>query len=158
VIVVIHEYKEDGNKDYIKIDEWDTWSADTTLSRIITPLLTQLKANAHGAPFVDSEDVPEHLKASVQDFEKLHIDGTTDSNWFNRYNYILDEIIWSMNEIANNKPGQSTFFDHSEVDKTEELMVQINTIKLDKEGLNKYENRIQNGCRLFGKYFQSLWT
>jgi hypothetical protein len=158
MIVIINEQTEKQKKDYIKIDKWDTWSADTTLSRIITPLLIQLKADKHGAPSVDNEDVPEHLRATEDDLKKFNSNGTVDSNWFNRYDYILDEIIWGMNEIATNKPGQSDFFDHSEVNNNDELMVQINTIKLDKDGLKKYEDRLQNSCLLFGKYFQSLWT
>jgi hypothetical protein len=158
MIVIINEQTEKQKKDYIKIDKWDTWSADTTLSRIITPLLIQLKADKHGAPLVDNEDVPEYLRATKDDFKKFKFDGSTDPNWFNRYDYILDEIIWGMNEIATNKPGQSKFFDHSEVNNNDELMIQINAIKLDEKGLKKYEDRLQNSCLLFGKYFQSLWT
>ena len=48
--------------DYVKIDRWDTWSMDHTLAFIILPMLKQLKADKHGAPFVDDEDVPEHLR------------------------------------------------------------------------------------------------
>jgi hypothetical protein len=158
MIVIINEQTESQKKDYIKIDKWDTWSADTTLSRIITPLLIHLKADKHGAPLVDNEDVPEHLRATEDDLKKFKDNGNVDSNWFNRYDYILDEIIWGMNEIATNKPGLSVFFDHSEVNNNDELMVQINRIKLDTEGLKKYEDRLQNSCLLLGKYFQELWT
>ena len=38
---------------YVKIDYWDTWSMDHTLSYIIVPMLKQLKATKHGAPYVD---------------------------------------------------------------------------------------------------------
>jgi hypothetical protein len=29
--------------------------------------------------------------------------------------------------------------------------------RFDKEGYNKYRERINNGFRLFGKYYESLW-
>ena len=46
---------------YVKIDYWDTWSMDHTLSPIILPMLKQLKETKQGSPFVDDADVPEHL-------------------------------------------------------------------------------------------------
>ena len=49
---------------YIKIDKWDTWSMDSTLSPIILPMLKQLKATKHGAPYIDDEDVPAKLRAN----------------------------------------------------------------------------------------------
>jgi hypothetical protein len=48
----------------IKIDKWDTWSMDHTLSPIILPMLKQLKEVKHGAPNVEDEDVPEHLRST----------------------------------------------------------------------------------------------
>ena len=47
--------------DYVKIDKWDTWGMDSSLSIIILPMLKQLQATKHGAPSVDDEDVPEGL-------------------------------------------------------------------------------------------------
>jgi hypothetical protein len=32
-----------------------------------------------------------------------------------------------------------------------------NTYKCDYDGMKVVENRIQNGFRLFGKYYQNLW-
>jgi hypothetical protein len=66
-------------------------------------------------------------------------------------------MIWAMQEIADYKPGQDSFYDHSEVDETKDIMKQINAIKLDDVGLNAYNERLQKGCELFGKYFQALW-
>ena len=43
---------------YIKIDRWDAWSIEHTLSPIILPILKELKRVKHGAPFIDDEDVP----------------------------------------------------------------------------------------------------
>jgi hypothetical protein len=44
------------------------------------------------------------------------------------------------------------------VNENDDILQQIHAIKLDREGYDLYEARVQNGCRLFGKYFQSLWT
>ena len=50
--------------DYVKIDYWDTWSMDNTLSPIILPMLKQLRDTKQGSPYVDLEDVPEHLRTT----------------------------------------------------------------------------------------------
>ena len=42
--------------DYVKIDHWDTWSMDHTLSYIILPMLKQLRNTKHGYPVVDEDD------------------------------------------------------------------------------------------------------
>ena len=55
----------DRKIDYVKIDYWDTWSMDHTLGHIALPMLKQLKATKHGSPFVDDEDVPEHLRSTA---------------------------------------------------------------------------------------------
>jgi hypothetical protein len=36
-------------------------------------------------------------------------------------------------------------------------MVRSAPSRFDKEGYQKYGERIENGFRLFGKYYQSLW-
>ena len=62
-----------------------------------------------------------------------------------------------MQEIAKDDNGDSQFYDHSEVDESADFMTQVKQIKVDREGLKAYHDRIQNGCILFGKYFQALW-
>ena len=54
-------------KEYIKIDYWDTWSMDHTLSPIILKMLKQLKATKHGSGFIDMEDVPEHMRTQTHE-------------------------------------------------------------------------------------------
>ena len=51
----LHEKKK--RTVYVKIDKYDTWSMDHTLSLIIVPMLKQLKATQHGSPNVDDEDL-----------------------------------------------------------------------------------------------------
>ena len=116
----------------IIIHPWDTWSMDHTLSLIILPMLKQLKETTHGAPYVDYEDVPKELHPEI-----THDD--TDKNYFKRWEYVLDEMIYAFDCKAN-KDEVYMRFDIS-----------------DKEDMNLEQERISNGFRLFGKYYESLW-
>ena len=138
----------------IKIDPWDTWSADHTLALIIAPLLQKMKDDKQGAPHIDDADVPEHLRRSAA---PLQNGWGTDENWHLRWDYVLQEMLWSMQQIAADD-SESQFYDHSAVDESKGIMQQVNAIKIDTEGLKAHQERIQKGCELFGKYFQSLWS
>ena len=140
----------------IHIDKWDTWGADHTMALVIAPLLQQLKKDKHGSALVDDADVPEHLRSTVAPPKEN--DWDTDDNLHLRWDYVLDEMIWAMQEIASNNEGENQFYDYSEVDESENVMQQINKMKVDYEGITLYEARVQKGCELFGKYFQGLWT
>ena len=74
----------------VKIDRWDTWSMDDTLTPIILPMLKQLQATKHGAPFVENSDVPSRLYAT--DTKKRE---DTDEFWFERWDWVLNEMIWA---------------------------------------------------------------
>lgn len=137
----------------IRIDPFDTWGMDHTLSLIIVPMLKQLHATKHGAPNTDDDDVPEHLRSTSAAPKKNEWD--PDDNHFKRWDWIMDEMIWAMERIA--KDDDQEFYDHSEVDENADLHTQLSQMKVDVEGLERYHHRIQNGCRLFGKYFQNLW-
>ena len=149
--------------DYVKIDKWDTWSMDSTLTPIILPMLKQLKQSKHGAPFVDDEDVPEDLRSTSAP-AKEH-DWDTDDNHFKRWDWVMDQMIWSFEEL--NKDDWETQFFSGESDiqweKEEESgyskMVRgpNDTHKWDKDGYMKHNKRIQVGLVLFGKYFRNLW-
>jgi len=138
----------------IVIDPYDTWSMDHTLAIIIVPMLKQLKATTHGAPFVDDEYVPEHLRSTAAPPTENEWD--VDDNHFKRWDYVLDEMIWAMEQIVAHD-NEGLFFDHSEVDEEADLMEQIAQIKCDHEGLQKHHDRIANGTKLFGIFFQNLW-
>lgn len=113
---------------YVHIDYWDTWSMDITLADIIHPMLIQLKKTQHGAPCTDDDDVPEELRSTSARPKENEWD--TDEFHFERWDWILDEMIFA--------------FDQKIKDKWEG----------NNEELHK---RISNGFRLFGKYFESLW-
>jgi hypothetical protein len=138
----------------IAIDPYDTWSMDHTLALIIAPMLKQLKATKHGAPFVDDEYVPEHLRSTAAPPTENEWD--VDDNHFKRWDYVLDEMIWAMEQIVDHD-NEGLFFDHSEVDEEADLMEQIAQIKCDLPALDAHRKRITNGTKLFGIFFQNLW-
>ena len=85
----------------VKIDNYDVWNMDVTLAQIILPMLKRLKEVKHGAPQVDNEDVPENLRASVEDLKRLKKSGTVDENYFERWDYVLDRLIWTFERVIN---------------------------------------------------------
>jgi len=136
----------------IKLDPWDSWNADNTLAIIIAPLLKQLKETKHGAPLVDDEDVPEHLRSTAAPPKKDEWD--IDNNHFLRWDWVMDEMIFAFEKIAEDNwesefySGEVTFDESSDVK---------DTFKVDLEGIKKVRDRIDNGTRLFGKYYSGLW-
>lgn len=142
----------------LRIDPWDSWNADHTIAMIAAPLLKQLSETKQGAPYVDDQDIPESLGIRSTDAKPKESEYDIDEFHFTRWEWVLGEIIWAMQEIADHKPTEETFFDHSEVDENAGLMEQVQKIKIDREGLDAYHARLQNGCRLMGVYFMNLWS
>jgi len=144
---------------YVKIDQWDTWSMDHTLADIILPMLRQLKADKHGAPFTEDDDVPEYLRSYMAQPKENEWD--TDSLHFMRWDWILDEMIWAFEQkVADDADSQ--FFDHSECPtdpnaRLEDLTNGVSKVKYDEAGHRVWLDRKRNGFRLMGKYFENLW-
>lgn len=140
---------------YVKIDRWDTWSMDYTLSFIVVPMLKQLKETKHGAPFVDDEDVPEELKSTSAPPKENDYD--TDDNHFKRWDWALNEMIWAFEQNLDHD-SEDKFFDHAEWDEKEkDFGKNLHKIKIDQPGLKAHQDRKANGFRLFGKFYQGLW-
>ena len=140
---------------YVKIDRWDTWSMDYSLSFIVVPMLKQLKETKHGAPFVDDEDVPEELKSTSAPPKENEYD--TDENHFKRWDWALNEMIWAFEQNLDTN-SEEKFFDHAEWDEKEkDFGKNLHKIKIDQPGLKAHQDRKANGFRLFGKYYQGLW-
>lgn len=106
---------------------------DHTLSYIIVPMLIQLKDTNHGAPNVDYDDVPEELRPSEEWIKRYNYGGETDPYFFMRWDWILDEMIWAFTYKRDN----------------------FDTIL--EENVSEVQDRLSNGFRLFGKYYESLW-
>ena len=140
---------------YVKIDRWDTWSMDYTLSHVIVPMLKQLKETKHGSPFVDDEDVPEELKSTSAPPKENDYD--IDENHFKRWDWALNEMIWAFEQNLDHD-SEDKFFDHAEWDEKEkDFGKNLHKIKIDQAGLKVHQDRKANGFRLFGKYYQGLW-
>lgn len=138
---------------YVKIDRWDTWGMDHTLSLIILPMLKQLHATKQGAPLVDDEDVPDHLKSTSA--PKPQEEWDVDDNHFLRWDWVLAEMIWAFEQQADGSDDQ--FYDYGTRVPGESLQESVAKLKVDQEGLVAWQKRKTNGYRLFGKYYEALW-
>ena len=124
----------------IKIHKYDTWSMDHTLAHIVLPMLVQLKRTKHGAPMTDNADVPKELRMSKKDTTQFAKDGSTDDKYFKRWDWILDEMIWAFHQKCR-----------------DDWMEDYDYNKWDSEGAKAHQERMSNGFRLFGIYFENLW-
>lgn len=147
---------------YVKIDNYDAWGADHTLSLIALPLLKQLREQKHGAPHVDDCDVPEHLRSTSAPAKEHEWD--TDALHFDRWEWVLDEIIWAHQQEATDDPAEAECWQHDLPDASwpypaqgSQIEQMIGRIKCDDVKLKAFQARKQNGFRLFGKYYQALW-
>ena len=132
----VHLNKPGSKKEIhrVKIDKFDTWNMDVTLAYIIVPMLKQLKEVKHGAPFVDNEDVSDELRASDEDLHTYSKNGETDEHYFDRWDYVMDEMIFAFQS------------------KLDEQFFSDQILNYD-----AYSDRINNGFKLFGKYYNGLW-
>jgi hypothetical protein len=111
----------------VKIDKWDTWSMDHTLAHIILPMLVQLKENNHGHP------------ANLEEHE-----------WDN----IMDEMIWAFEQKCRDNWEEDYYGPWHDFDGS------ISGGRFewtDDEGQKKHQERMTNGFRLFGTYYENLW-
>lgn len=159
----------------VHIDPWDTWSMDHTLSYIVLPMLKQLKESKHGAPSVDDEDVPVPLRSTAAGArDRCEEEWDLDDNFFLRWNWVLDEMIYAhsckIDDTWEDKYWTGEWGDTiwKETDREYPnpktgVMEKTYTLEhsgnrdCDWEGLKREQDRIQNGFRLFGKYYQNLW-
>lgn len=157
VLDKIHPYVN-----YVKIDKYDTWSMDSTLAHIILPMLKQLKATKHGAPFVDDMDVPDILKSTSA--APKENDWDTDANWHLRWDWVLGEMIFAFQSDVDDtwearfRTGESDWEFIDREDGTSEMVKGANdTTEYDWDGLKAYQDRMQNGFSLLGRYYSNLW-
>jgi len=114
----------------IRIDDYDVWSMDDTLTHIISPMLKKLKEHKHGSAYVDNEDVPENLQYTPDPGNPDNPDH--DNLIEKRWTYVLDEMIWAFERKLENDYSYD-------------------------ESYKERQKRMDNGFRLFGKYYESLW-
>jgi hypothetical protein len=126
----------------VRIDPYDTWSMDHTLAYIIHPMLIQLKNSHAGSNWVDDEDVPENIRSTsapkLSEEDKNY--GMSDKFIHDRWDWVLDELIWTFENIKND--DEEEFFKDG---------------KYDFDARKIFDDRVRYGLRLFGKYYQGLW-
>jgi hypothetical protein len=148
----------------VHIDNYDVWNADHTLALVILPTLKKLKEQKQGAPSVDDEDVPWYLRSHLYTKEN---DYDTDPAWFKRYEWVLGEMIWAFEQLVND--DWDSVYHHGNIDfyfepcKDNEKLSEMkhgpkHTHWFDDEGYDKHSKCIDNGLRLFGKYYRGLWS
>lgn len=153
----------------IRIDPYDTWSMNDTLSMIILPMLKQLNEKKQGAPLVDDADVPEHLRSTAAPPRENEWD--TDANHFLRWDWVMSEMIWTFEQLHPDCDWEQQYrtgkydlrsvpceWDENGKPSLFELKEGPNhTSKIDQVGMEAHQERINNGLRLFGTYYQALW-
>ncbi|OUW76119.1 MAG: hypothetical protein CBD74_13380 [Saprospirales bacterium TMED214] len=121
----------------INIDTWDTWNMDETLAHIILPMLKQLKKSKHSYPseLENEAQWDDIITKMIFSFNsKLH-------DWEEQFQSGEHDVVWT-----KNKDGSQT------MDKGPN-----HTFEIDKKGMKKYKDRIDEGFQLFGKYYENLW-
>ena len=154
-------YSKTERKIKVHIDRYDTWSMDHTLGLIILPMLKQIKETKHGSPYVDDEDVPEHMRHTLS---KGPDDYETNDPWIHyKWDWVLNEMIWAF-ETHLNESWEEPFihgtpdYEFDVFDDDYKVMRQKNTdYWVDTDKIKEYNDRIDNGFRLFGKYYRKLW-
>jgi hypothetical protein len=105
------------------------------------PMLKQLQETKHGAPIVDDDDVPKELHITKKEqaaFDKARRRFTSGDKFFKRWDWILNEMVWAFEQKTR---------DHWEDDFEWE----------DDKGRKAHQERMTNGFKLFGKYYENLW-
>ena len=153
-------YDRRTQKVCVRIDTWDTWSMDHTLAHIVLPMLAQLKRTKHGAPIVDNADVPKELRMSKKDRIQFANNGSTDDKFFKRWDWVLDEMIWAFNQKCRDN-WDDDYYEYREMgleeSKDPDSLFGIKLVWEDPEGRMAHQERMTNGFKLFGKYYENLW-
>lgn len=117
----------------IKIDSYDLWNLDNTLSYIIYPLLVEFRKDVPSTAMVDKGDVPEYLHSTYGTGDDMSAMYSHEA-WL----YVIDEMIHSFDPEWENKYG-------------------FGAENYVYENYKKNLERQQNGHRLFGRYLGNLW-
>lgn len=164
---------------YVKIDKYDTWNMDDRLALIILPMLKQLQKTKHGSHHVELEDVPEHLRTtnheeydSQESFEFYHEHKVKegDHDLHARWDWVLGEMIFAFEHLVDDsweEQYRSGEIDYKSVpcawdENGKATMYRMengpnHTYECDYDAIQKINERMENGFRLFGKYYRGLW-
>ena len=147
--------KRSDQKTKIRIDKYDTWSMDHTLAPIIAPMLKQLKETNHGSPWTDDEDVPEELRSTNAPPKEDEHD--IDDFHHARWEWVMGEMIWAFEQKMRDDWQEDYYKYEDDPTNTEGLGLGLKLVWEDPEGQKAHQERMTNGFRLFGKYYENLW-
>ena len=153
----------------VKIHDYDIWNADETIAYVVLPILKKIREGTHGIPSVLDEDVPESIRSTADPklTEEEKSAGHIDENYEARWEWVLDEMIFAFEtKVGKLKDWEDQFYSGNcdfVLRKTEDGYYSLekgpnDTFSIDENGRKMFVERIQNGFRLFGKYYESLWT
>lgn len=136
----------------VRIDAHDVWSMDHTLGYIVLPMLKQLKETKQGSPMIEDDDVPHLPKQGLSSnegmqydlFESDEYDELCWKQYEDRWDWVINEMIFAFESlVGENEDWEDKYWTNE---------------NYDSEGHTKEGERIQNGFRLFGKYYSGLWN
>jgi hypothetical protein len=111
-----------------------------------------------------------HLRSTSAEPKKNEWD--TDSNHFQRWEWVLDEMIWAFEQqqpdcdwekLYQSGNHDMKFVPTGEVDADGDPAMYkmelgpLDTFKVDQVGRKQHQDRINTALTLFGKYYQNLW-
>ena len=126
----------------VKADSYDSWNGDQTIAYVAASVVQQVITDSHGWKYVDAEDLPQEMREEYEAAKVNEDDDVVKAGWM----WVLNEMLFALVEIRDCGP----------TDPCNEPNVKINEEFANR--IYAYEARVQNGCRLFGVYFQGLWT
>ena len=151
----IGKFSKTSRKRNVKIEthDFDFWSLDHTFSLIITPVLIEFRDR-------------------YNNFSSGTPSGLSREEWL----VILDEMIWSFDQIANEEKDEPDPTDFGFLCSSEEKFQKCFLTPKGKVthyfsgcfpteedqkrwvvAMKEYEKRIQHGLSLFGRYLRNLW-
>jgi len=151
----------------VKIDDYDVWSMDSTLALIVLPMLKQLKKVKHGAPCgMKGFDQTSDSAQWCFDFYAKG-DNVAWEAGQEEWNAILDEMIWAFEQLQPDcdwekqyriVEGEIDWSKHPEDEgKTCTPMRWTIEPETDYKGMMKHQERISEGLKNFGIFYQNLW-
>lgn len=156
----------------IHIDDYDHWNAHNTASMILLPLFKKLKQHKHGSGFIADEDVPAWIrsdspKAWTAISESDRQNGYSDNFLHERYNWVLNEILWALEQDQPECDWEDKYWKiqpvmdlskHPEDEGKASVPLRWKVEgECDWEGRKAHQKRIDNGFRLMGKYWETFW-
>ena len=120
-------------KHIVRIDPWDSWDVEYTLSLVALPLLRDYRKRNNGYPFgIEEVDIPGRLEdQDIDEDEKLS----------QAWSAILDQMIQAHEFVISQE--EDDFYD--------DLFLR------DRAAFFEKRAQVEHGLRLFAKYYFNLW-